>query len=251
MPWVTSCPQIDPDAFVHPDSDDHRQRRDRAGRRRCGRRPCCGATRAASWSAPARRCRTARCCTAPGSSRRSSAPTARSATSRTSRAARWRTARWSAPARSCCTGRSCAPARSSARARSCRTAWRCRAARWRSASRRSCALDAVKPDQITHPAQEYQRNWARYRAEMRRIDGLVATGRRGAATRDSVHGADDAADAAGDRHREHRQPDDDANRGAAVQRAPPSCAPSAPRPTSAPSATAAVTTMRTVVIGAA
>ena len=31
-------------------------------------------------------------------------------------------------------------------------------------------LDAVRPDQITHPAQEYQRNWARYRAELRRID---------------------------------------------------------------------------------
>ena len=29
---------------------------------------------------------------------------------------------------------------------------------------------AVKPDQITHPASEYQRNWARYRAELRRID---------------------------------------------------------------------------------
>ncbi len=29
---------------------------------------------------------------------------------------------------------------------------------------------AVKPDQVTHPAQEYQRNWSRYRAEMRRID---------------------------------------------------------------------------------
>ena len=30
--------------------------------------------------------------------------------------------------------------------------------------------DAVKPDQITFPASEYQRNWKRYRAEMRRID---------------------------------------------------------------------------------
>ncbi len=29
---------------------------------------------------------------------------------------------------------------------------------------------AVKPDQITHPAQEYVRNWERYRAELRRID---------------------------------------------------------------------------------
>jgi carbonic anhydrase/acetyltransferase-like protein (isoleucine patch superfamily) len=29
---------------------------------------------------------------------------------------------------------------------------------------------AVRPDQITHPAQEYVRNWARYRAELRRID---------------------------------------------------------------------------------
>jgi hypothetical protein len=29
---------------------------------------------------------------------------------------------------------------------------------------------AVKPDQLTHPANEYQRNWARYRAELRRID---------------------------------------------------------------------------------
>jgi carbonic anhydrase/acetyltransferase-like protein (isoleucine patch superfamily) len=29
---------------------------------------------------------------------------------------------------------------------------------------------AVKPDQITYPAQEYVRNWERYRAEMRRID---------------------------------------------------------------------------------
>jgi len=28
----------------------------------------------------------------------------------------------------------------------------------------------VKPDQITHPAQEYVRNWERYRAELRRID---------------------------------------------------------------------------------
>ena len=27
-----------------------------------------------------------------------------------------------------------------------------------------------KPDQITHPAQEYVRNWARYRNELRRID---------------------------------------------------------------------------------
>ncbi len=29
---------------------------------------------------------------------------------------------------------------------------------------------AVRPDQITHPAEEYARNWARYRREMRRID---------------------------------------------------------------------------------
>jgi carbonic anhydrase/acetyltransferase-like protein (isoleucine patch superfamily) len=29
---------------------------------------------------------------------------------------------------------------------------------------------AVRGDQITHPAQEYQRNWARYRGEMRRLD---------------------------------------------------------------------------------
>jgi carbonic anhydrase/acetyltransferase-like protein (isoleucine patch superfamily) len=29
---------------------------------------------------------------------------------------------------------------------------------------------AVKTDQITHPVNEYQRNWARYRAELRRID---------------------------------------------------------------------------------
>jgi carbonic anhydrase/acetyltransferase-like protein (isoleucine patch superfamily) len=29
---------------------------------------------------------------------------------------------------------------------------------------------AVRPDQIAHPAQEYVRNWARYRAELRRID---------------------------------------------------------------------------------
>jgi carbonic anhydrase/acetyltransferase-like protein (isoleucine patch superfamily) len=28
---------------------------------------------------------------------------------------------------------------------------------------------AVKPDQITHSAQEYVRNWERYRAELRRI----------------------------------------------------------------------------------
>jgi carbonic anhydrase/acetyltransferase-like protein (isoleucine patch superfamily) len=28
----------------------------------------------------------------------------------------------------------------------------------------------VKPDQITYPAQEYVRNWERYRAELRRID---------------------------------------------------------------------------------
>ena len=28
----------------------------------------------------------------------------------------------------------------------------------------------VQPDQITHPVNEYQRNWARYRAELRRID---------------------------------------------------------------------------------
>ena len=31
-------------------------------------------------------------------------------------------------------------------------------------------LDAVDPAQVTFPAQDYQRNWARYRAEMRRID---------------------------------------------------------------------------------
>jgi carbonic anhydrase/acetyltransferase-like protein (isoleucine patch superfamily) len=29
---------------------------------------------------------------------------------------------------------------------------------------------AVQGDQITHPVNEYQRNWARYRAELRRID---------------------------------------------------------------------------------
>jgi carbonic anhydrase/acetyltransferase-like protein (isoleucine patch superfamily) len=29
---------------------------------------------------------------------------------------------------------------------------------------------AVRPDQITHPAQEYVRNWARYRDELRRIE---------------------------------------------------------------------------------
>jgi len=27
----------------------------------------------------------------------------------------------------------------------------------------------VKPDQIEHPAREYQRNWTRYRAELRRL----------------------------------------------------------------------------------
>jgi carbonic anhydrase/acetyltransferase-like protein (isoleucine patch superfamily) len=31
-------------------------------------------------------------------------------------------------------------------------------------------LGVLKPEQVTHPAEEYQRNWARYRAEMRRID---------------------------------------------------------------------------------
>ena len=30
-------------------------------------------------------------------------------------------------------------------------------------------LDTVKPDQIEHPAREYQRNWTRYRAELRRL----------------------------------------------------------------------------------
>ena len=30
-------------------------------------------------------------------------------------------------------------------------------------------LDTVKPDQIEHPAREYQRNWVRYRAELRRL----------------------------------------------------------------------------------
>ena len=73
-----------------------------------------------------------------------------------------------------------------------RTAWRCRAARWRSAFRPSSALDAVKPEQVTFPAQEYERNWARYRAEMRRIDG---DGR----TLDVR--ADEAADAVGEDHR--------------------------------------------------
>ncbi len=29
---------------------------------------------------------------------------------------------------------------------------------------------AVKPDQITYPAQEYVRNWERYRKELRRVD---------------------------------------------------------------------------------
>ena len=29
---------------------------------------------------------------------------------------------------------------------------------------------AVTPDQITRPAQEYVRNWTRYRAELRRIE---------------------------------------------------------------------------------
>ena len=29
---------------------------------------------------------------------------------------------------------------------------------------------AVRPEQISHPANEYVRNWARYRAELRRID---------------------------------------------------------------------------------
>ncbi len=29
---------------------------------------------------------------------------------------------------------------------------------------------AVRPDQITHPASEYVRNWGRYREELRRID---------------------------------------------------------------------------------
>ena len=30
---------------------------------------------------------------------------------------------------------------------------------------------AVKPDQLEHPTREYARNWARYRVELRRIDG--------------------------------------------------------------------------------
>ena len=30
-------------------------------------------------------------------------------------------------------------------------------------------LDTVKPDQIEHPAREYQRNWSRYLAELRRL----------------------------------------------------------------------------------
>jgi len=31
-------------------------------------------------------------------------------------------------------------------------------------------LDGVRGDMVTHPAEEYQRNWARYREELRRID---------------------------------------------------------------------------------
>jgi carbonic anhydrase/acetyltransferase-like protein (isoleucine patch superfamily) len=31
-------------------------------------------------------------------------------------------------------------------------------------------LDGVRGDMVTHPAQEYVRNWARYRAELRRLD---------------------------------------------------------------------------------
>jgi carbonic anhydrase/acetyltransferase-like protein (isoleucine patch superfamily) len=31
-------------------------------------------------------------------------------------------------------------------------------------------LDGVRGDMVTHPAEEYQRNWARYRQEMRRLD---------------------------------------------------------------------------------
>jgi carbonic anhydrase/acetyltransferase-like protein (isoleucine patch superfamily) len=30
-------------------------------------------------------------------------------------------------------------------------------------------LDTVKPGQVEYPAKEYQRNWARYRAELRRL----------------------------------------------------------------------------------
>src|SRR5262245_22260609 len=31
-------------------------------------------------------------------------------------------------------------------------------------------LDGVRGDMVTHPAEEYVRNWARYRAELRRLD---------------------------------------------------------------------------------
>jgi carbonic anhydrase/acetyltransferase-like protein (isoleucine patch superfamily) len=31
-------------------------------------------------------------------------------------------------------------------------------------------LDGVRGDMVTHPAQEYVRNWERYRKELRRID---------------------------------------------------------------------------------
>ncbi len=31
-------------------------------------------------------------------------------------------------------------------------------------------LDAVRPEQVAHPAREYQRNWERYRTELRRLD---------------------------------------------------------------------------------
>ena len=69
-----------------------------------------------------------------------------------------------------CTARSCARARSSVPARWCRTAWRCRAGRWRSGVPAKLREGAVRPEQVTNPAQEYVRNWARYRAELRRIE---------------------------------------------------------------------------------
>jgi hypothetical protein len=30
--------------------------------------------------------------------------------------------------------------------------------------------DAVRGEMVTHPAEEYVRNWARYRKELRRLD---------------------------------------------------------------------------------
>ena len=76
-----------------------------------------------------------------------------------------RTARSSAPARSCCTARSCAPGALVGAGALVPGGMEVPSGAMALGVPAKLKLDGVRGDMVTHPAEEYVRNWERYRGE--------------------------------------------------------------------------------------